>query len=28
VVPTRLLGAGFTFRHETIADALRAVLAA
>jgi len=27
VVPTRLLGAGFTFRHETIADALRAVLA-
>lgn len=28
VVPTRLLGAGFTFRHETIANALRAVLAA
>ena len=28
VVPTRLLGAGFSFRHETIADALRAVLAA
>jgi uncharacterized protein len=28
VVPTRLLGAGFTFRHETISDALRAVLAA
>ena len=28
VVPTRLLGAGFTFRHETIADALRTVLAA
>lgn len=27
VVPTRLLGAGFSFRHETIADALRAVLA-
>ena len=27
VVPTRLLGAGFTFRHETIADALPAVLA-
>jgi len=28
VVPTRLLGAGFTFRHETIDDALRTVLAA
>ena len=27
VVPTRLLGAGFTFRHETIASALPAVLA-
>ncbi|HWE43772.1 MAG TPA: TIGR01777 family oxidoreductase [Gemmatimonadaceae bacterium] len=27
VVPTRLLGAGFSFRHETIAEALRAVLA-
>jgi len=27
VVPTRLLGAGFTFRHETIDSALRAVLA-
>lgn len=27
VVPTRLLGAGFTFRHETISDALRAALA-
>ena len=26
VVPTRLLGAGFTFRHETITDALRAAL--
>jgi uncharacterized protein (TIGR01777 family) len=28
VVPTRLLGAGFQFRHETIADALQTVLAA
>ena len=28
VVPTRLLGAGFSFRHETIDDALRSVLAA
>lgn len=28
VVPTRLLGAGFEFRHENIADALRTVLAA
>lgn len=28
VVPTRLLGAGFTFRHETLEDALRTVLAA
>jgi NAD dependent epimerase/dehydratase family enzyme len=28
VVPTRLLGAGFTFRYETIDAALPAVLAA
>ena len=27
VVPTRLLGAGFTFRYETLAAALPAVLA-
>jgi len=27
VVPTQLLGAGFTFRHETISEALRAALA-